>query len=222
MAIEILPVINASGSFVLKDKLATAISQEQYYTVVAIRKIEEIEALGIDVLSTYYLPLNLTEEDYTRDQSNHYSIISLKSSSGEIKHIPSYYLASFPSGSGIVYSVVGLGVELGALPVDFDLSHLENKIKSLVISEIGVNPRTRVLTLSNQEMVTQTTHDRIEAARIQKKATSPVNTQKTITDLTNENKLLKNKVKALESFVINFYEQAKKQAVIVYADGFDL
>ena len=221
MAIEILPQINASGSFTLNDPLSSYVSPDIFYTVIAIRKIEEIEMLGIDVFDTYYKPINLSDTDFNRDHNGNISIITLKSSSGELKHIPSYYLKSFPSGNGVVYSVVALAVELGALPVDFDLSHLENKVKELTISEIGVTPRIRTLTLSNQEVITQTTHDRIEAARKAKKATSPVNTYKQIADLTKINNDLKNKVKALESFILNFYEESKRQAVYVYADGFE-
>lgn len=220
MSTELLPQIYSSGIFKLKGKLSTYLSSETYYTTVAIRKIEELEASGIDVYKAFYESLQLTEEEYAEDQLANRSVVTLKSSSGELYHIPSSYLLSYPNGSGIIYSVVGIALDLGALPVNFDLSDLTGKLKQVVLSELGVVPRSRVLTLSNQEIISQKTHERVEAARIAKKAT-PVNQKKVIHDLTTENNALKSKVTMLERFIVDYFEDIKKQSVVMYADGFN-
>lgn len=64
MAIEILPQIYSSGVFKLKGKLLQYLSEEMWYTCIAIRKIEEIEAVGIDCYQEYYVPIGL---DLIRD-----------------------------------------------------------------------------------------------------------------------------------------------------------
>lgn len=221
MAIEILPQIYSSGVFKLKGKLLQYLSEEMWYTCIAIRKIEEIEAVGIDCYQEYYVPIGLDETDFSNDNKVNACIITVKASNGDLKHFPSTYLASFPNGSGILYSVMGLAFDLGALPVSYDLTILEKKIKDVILNEIGVESRSRQLTMSNYEIISQGSHERIEAARKSKihKSDNLIHLNKA---LIKENEDLKNRIKNLEKWVVDYLEDAKKIAREIKVAGFKL
>lgn len=196
---SILPPIYSSGIFTLKGKLDKFLSPTTIYTCIAIRKFEELISAGIDIYTEYYIPLGLSQEDYQKDLSNRACIIVVKSTSNITKSFPSTYLASYPSGNGIKYSVKALIVELGALNDDYDLSVIEQKIKDLVTAEIGVkNATIKKLILSKEELIDEASHNRIIAAREANKATitNSYNTvsqlEQQVSDLTDENVALKN------------------------------
>ena len=210
---EILPQIYSSGVFKLKGKLQSYLSESLWYTCIAIRKIEEIEALGIDCYNEFYKPINLDVVDYQKDAEFN------ACSNGDLKHFPSTYLASFPNGSGILYNVMGIAYDLGPLPLEYDLTDLDNKLKEVIRNTIGIRSRSRLLTLSNTEIVTQGTHERLERER-KNYIQVPTNLEYQNKQLANENKELKKKVQKLEAFVIDYYDTAKKLAQVVIANGF--
>lgn len=221
MTVEILPQIYSSGIFKLKGKLAQYLSDDIWYTCIAIRKIEEIEALGIDCYQDYYVPIGLDNNDYLNDANVNACIITVKASNGDLKHFPSTYLSSFPNGSGIKYSVMGMAFDLGALPIAFDLSLLEKKIKDVILDEIGVEARSRLLTMSNVEILSQGSHERIESAR-KAKIKSSNNLLHINRALAQENVDLKNRINNLEKWVVDYLEDAKKIAREVRVAGFKL
>lgn len=216
---HILPKIYSSGIFTLKGKLATLLDSQVNYTCVAIRKIDEMISKGELVEQDYYTPIGLDNNDYLSDLKFGACIITLKSQSGQLKHFPSTYLASFPSGAGVAYSVIGISIELGALPVKEDTSLIEDKLKRLVLSELGLDARTRVITLSDEELISQDTHERILAARESRKQSSD-NLEKVNRALSQENHDLKTRVAQLEKWIVDYQEEVKSVPRRVNGIGF--
>lgn len=218
---EILPPIYSSGIFKLDGKLTSLLSDTTWYTCIAIRKIEEIESLGIDCYNEYYTPIGLDEEDYKRDADFNACIITLKSSNGQLVHFPSTYLKAYPNGSGVLYSVMGIAIELGPLPIDYNLSTVETKLKDTVRNTLGITPRTRLLTLSNTEIITQGTHERLTKAR-QSNIESSSNLEHLNKQLTKENTNLKERLKQLEQYVVNHIETIKSTPIRIRSSGFTI
>ena len=218
---EILPRIYSSGIFKLKGKLGGYLSESLWYTCIAIRKIEEIEALGIDCFNEFYKPIGLDEADFQKDAEFNACVITVKSSNGDLKHFPSTYLLSFPNGSGILYNVMGIAFDLGPLPLEYDLSVLDDKLKSVIRDTLGINSRSRLLTLSNTEIITQATHERLLKER-EAHIKTPENLSHANKQLANENKELKKKINELEKWIIEYYDNAKKIAKVITVSGFTL
>lgn len=216
---EILPQIYSSGIFKLKDPLTSLLSETMWYTCIALRKIEEIEALGIDCYHQYYKPINLSEDIFRADADFNATIITLKSASGDLVHFPSTYLAAFPNGSGVLYSVMGIAFDIGALPIDYDLTDLDTKLKEVILHELGVNARSRLLSMSNVEIISQGTHKNLLNAR-KAKINSQENPTHQLQALKEENKKLKEKLQALETYAITHQESIKGTPIPVVSDGF--
>lgn len=218
---EILPKIHSSGIFQLNGKLQNLLTAGMWYTCIAIRKIEEIEYEGLDPFREFYSPIGLDKSDFDKDVKNNSCVITLKSSSGQIIHFPSSFLKSFPISTGVAYSVQGIALDLGGLPVDSRLEELEAELQRVAMNFVGHKVRTRLLTLSNVELIDIETHRRYEAAR-QVNINSSDNLVSANRKLLEENNRLKEKNKNLEKWVVDYQEAIKNHPVSISGDGFDI
>lgn len=162
---QLLPTIQASGLWVLKSPYQHLLDRETWYTCIAVRRIEDLLRLGVDVYKDYYQTYKLDDNTYQTDIKAGVCIITVKDTSGVAYSFPSSYLASFPKGGGIPYQVLALAIDLGAIPVDKDLSHLQTALKELVQSTLGVTNEARLVNLSTVELVDRASHLRLEAER---------------------------------------------------------
>lgn len=198
---NIVPQVHSSGIFKLASPFDTLLTPNVWYTCIAVRKLEEIRLKGIDPFKTYYQPKSIDSSKYEQDFKAGVSIVTLRSTSGDLKHVPSSYLLSFPSGNGYLYSVIGLGIKLGSLPVDLDLTDLENKLKEVVSDTLGVSSEVKQVQLSPVTIVEKQNHLNYESARKAKIRDKSSNLAK-LKALTTENEALRQRVTELERFAI--------------------
>ena len=191
MASIILPEVHSSGLWTLKSPYQSLLLPSVYYTCIAVRKMEDFIVLGIDPFAAYYEPFNLEKSKYQEDLLAGHCIITVKTATNEVKSFPSSMLVSFPTGGGVLYQTLAIAIDLGSLPVDMDLTGLQNKLKDLVRDTVGVEGTPRLVNLSTKQLIDRESSKSIEAARSAKIRTS--------TTLTAENLALKAQVAELQA-----------------------
>lgn len=143
-----IPQLGAEGPLITRQPIDNIIKPGVKYTIIAIRSIGDVITSGEDVYKNIYIPLYLTREDYIRDLANDISLITLEDDSNKKYRIPSSYIIGYPLIGGVKYQDVGLAINLGALPVDFDLSVLFDSISNIIIEKLGVEPQITKANLS--------------------------------------------------------------------------
>lgn len=161
-----LPHIGAKGRYVFKAPLDTRVGNK-VYTCIAIRDFSDVINQGRDPQALYYAPLSLDAMDYHLDLSSNPHLISLQSEMGDVVVVPASYIESFPIAGGIAYEVMGLVVNLGALPIDYTLTHIHTAIKEVVLANLGVDAQVQSVKLSETEFLSANEHATVEAARNQ-------------------------------------------------------
>lgn len=165
MAMALIPPIGASGIYKLASPFSVKLQSGMSYRCEAVRRVIDFQELGVDVYEEFYLPENLSREQYEQDVSNQVAIVSLVASSGHFVHVPSTYILAYPDISGVPYTVMVLGLELGAIPNYMDLTGLKVAITELVRDTIGVTSQCREVVISAVQKLSQSDHDALENAR---------------------------------------------------------
>lgn len=150
----ILPEIQATGAWKLKSPYQNLLTEGIWYTCIAVRKLEDYINRGIDVFEEYYnTPYMVPKERYEQDLAGGACIIIVRNASGDVKAFPNTYLESFPAGGGVAYQSLAAVVELGAVPVDMDLTTLQNSINALVKDTLGVVKETKLVNLAPKQLL---------------------------------------------------------------------
>lgn len=205
----ILPEIQATGAWKLKSPYQNLLTEGIWYTCIAVRKLEDYINRGIDVFEEYYnTPYMVPKERYEQDLAGGACIIIVRNASGDVKAFPNTYLESFPAGGGVAYQSLAAVVELGAVPVDMDLTTLQNSINALVKDTLGVVKETKLVNLAPKQLLDRESAKRIEAARqgVKKVESSPLAKVKTLEE---ELKAVRAKLAIAEAYIIQT-EQKKK------------
>lgn len=205
----ILPEIQATGAWKLKSPYQNLLTEGIWYTCIAVRKLEDYINRGIDVFEEYYnTPYMVSKEKYEQDLAGGACIIVVRNASGDVKAFPNTYLESFPAGGGVAYQSLAAVVELGAVPVDMDLTTLQNAINALVKDTLGVVKETKLVNLAPKQLLDRESAKRIEAARkgVKKVESSPLAKVKTLEE---ELKAVRAKLAIAEAYIIQT-EQKKK------------
>lgn len=205
----ILPEIQATGAWKLKSPYQNLLTEGIWYTCIAVRKLEDYINRGIDVFEEYYnTPYMIPKERYEQDLAGGACIIIVRNASGDVKAFPNTYLESFPAGGGVAYQSLAAVVELGAVPVDMDLTTLQNSINALVKDTLGVVKETKLVNLAPKQLLDRESAKRIEAARqgVKKVESSPLAKVKTLEE---ELKAVRAKLAIAEAYIIQT-EQKKK------------
>lgn len=164
-----LPEIGTTGIFTLNAPFTNDVKVNTTYTVLAVKKISEVIAGGEDPYELFYKPKNLTRTEYNEDSLNDICIVSLQSGLGEWVYVPQKYIASFPNVNGVVYRVMMLGINLGAVPDTFNISALKTKIQGVVLDTLGVNSvDIKEISVSSPAVISKEDHDILENARLLK------------------------------------------------------
>lgn len=169
----ILPEVHASGLWKLNSPFNNYLSENKWYTCIAVRKIEDYIILGIDPFKEFYeKPFKLNKDKYETDVKAGVCIVTVKDSSGAVKSFPSSYIASFPLLGGVSYQVLAMAATLGAVPESLDLEVLKQRIKEVIRDTIGIDSEIKIVNLAPKELIERDSHERIEAARKAKIASS--------------------------------------------------
>lgn len=161
----LVPPIGISGLFQLSSPYSNLLQTNVSYRCDAVRRLSDLIDLGVEPYEEYYLPFGLTQAQYDQDVINRVSIITLISDANHVVRVPTTYLISYPDINGVPYHVMLLGIELGAIPNNKDLTGIKQIIANLVRDTIGVVPTIREAVASAEQKVSQQDHEVLEAAR---------------------------------------------------------
>lgn len=165
MALQYIPDIGASGIFVLKTPFDVLLKPNTTYTVQAIRRLKDVIAEGENPFTLYYESHGLSEAIYKIDLETEICIVSLQSGTGEWVYVPTSYILSFPIMNGVKYHAVMMGISLGAIPDNLDLSAFKTSVFNLVKDTFGISSSIKEVVVSAPVIVTKEESTLIETAR---------------------------------------------------------
>lgn len=160
-----IPHIGATGLYSLSAPFNSKLRTNVPYECIAVRKLSDILITGEDVEKTFYLDQGLTNADYIRDINNGVSIVTLQAKNGDTLYVPSFYILSYPNIGGVRYVPMMLGVTLGNLPIDFNLSFVKDKIRDDILELLGASAVVEQVIIGDEVIVSDTTHVSIQSSR---------------------------------------------------------
>lgn len=165
MALALIPPVGTAGIYNLATPFNTLLQNNTSYRCDAVRRFADFLEIGVEPFEEYYQPAGISEAQYNQDVVNRVCIVSLVSSTGHWVYVPSSYILSYPDLNGVPYSVVVLGLELGALPNYMDLTGLKQVLSDICRDTVGVTPTIKEVVISAVEKLSQSDHDVLENAR---------------------------------------------------------
>lgn len=168
MAALLVPILGTVGVIKLKDPFASLCADGVPYRVTGIRTLSAITADGEDAYGKYYQPAAITEGIYRSDVNAGVCILTLEAPDGTPVYVPNSYLISLPIATGVPYMTMMVGVNLGSLPVGFNLAYFMSQVQSLANDLLGVaNADVRAVKGSTVTFIPVEDSTALEAARNQ-------------------------------------------------------
>lgn len=161
----LIPPVGTSGIYKLDVPFAAQLQPNMAYRCDAIRRLSDFLEIGVDPFVEFYQKYGIAKEKYDSDVMNQVCIISLVSTSGHFVYVPSTYVLAYPDINGVAYTVMVLGLELGAIPNYKDLTGLKQALSNLTRDTIGVTPIIKEVAVSAVSKLSQADADALEAAR---------------------------------------------------------
>jgi len=163
MRYPITPPENTQGSFVTNTPFELPL--DVVYRLEAIRTFPELRRANVDIYSEYYEPAGLSRQDYLDDADLEASILTFKSTDGEVRYIPNTFVVSYPGQSAVDYRRNVIVLDCALVPSYIDVTKLSEDLGNLATSMLGVVVVPEVTTLSYEGTVTEEDHVRMEALR---------------------------------------------------------
>lgn len=164
MANSIIPAVGTKGKYILRSPFEAAMVPNTLYTLAAIRRYDEIEALGQNIYELFYKPFNLLESDLQADRSAGAVMITLMSSTSAPMYIPSTYV-TFPDLNFKPYSQYIACLSLGPLPDSTIFDSFVQGLKNTTSDFLGVQPQVNMAYIPLSDLITPEEHDMREAVR---------------------------------------------------------
>ena len=164
MKISNIMSIGTEGSFSFLVPFNATMSTYVIYRILSISKLSSIKEQGLDPLNNIYIIGGLTEVDYINDLNNDVTIVQLGLGSGAY-YIPEGYISAGPSQDGVNYAKQSMGINLGTLPKDIDLTNLKLDIVELVKSHLGINCSIKNSDISNMSKIPYNIHNQFLTIR---------------------------------------------------------
>jgi hypothetical protein len=161
----LIPPVGTSGIYKLASPFSTQLQQNMSYRCDAVRRISDYIEADIDPYTELYVPNNISKAQYDQDLLNQVCIISLVSAAGHWVYVPSTYIIAYPDLNGVPYTVIVVGLEIGAVPNYRDLSGFKRALADLTRDTIGVTPTIREVVISAEQKLSQADHDALENSR---------------------------------------------------------
>lgn len=161
MADVIIPPIGTKGLFRFSTPFdnINKISSTEELSVVGVRTLKELYDSGEKPKQAIYLTQNLTEKEYEDDLINNVPTIVFKRTNGDYIYIPSNRILSLPDVTGYRYRGMILAINLGSLPIDFNLDTLIDNATALVYDTIGIKATGQALPSGVVTLVTKDDND---------------------------------------------------------------
>ena len=138
----------------------TTIRKNVRYKLVDRALIKILEDRKLNVLKDAYIVNGLTETHLKNDKLQDVNILTFTTNGVDLILIPENQV-SLDDSEEIEYSEIGIGLNLGALPVGTSLDGLIVELISVVESKVGVTPSFKTSQLSGIRSVDKTTHEEL-------------------------------------------------------------
>lgn len=138
MSSYILPNVGATGAISLQAPFGALCVPNVPYRVNGVRSLQDVVASGQDPFGLYYEPSGITAAKFAEDVAAGVCIISLISPAGDTVYVPNSYLNSLPVSTGMPYSTMLVGINLGALPDNLSLAYFMSTVSQLASDLLGV------------------------------------------------------------------------------------
>ena len=159
------PPIYTSGIYTCYAPYADLIDSNTVYVAEAIRTFPEMERRQREVYNEIYAPVKLEESIYIEDAKNNASIITLRSSDGNIVLVPNTFIESYPGMAGLKYARNVFIVDVGMIPATIDLEILSDDLKDTVVKNVGADVDMVLDTMRYEGNITHEQHVALETAR---------------------------------------------------------
>lgn len=163
---EFTPYVGLTGKFELLPPFDALASTDAIYTCQSVRTVADYNAANEDVLKLVYTDNGLTEAEYNADVTKNISIVSLLGPMGNWVILPTSYIRHYPTVDGVIYHNFMIGVGLGAIPVNLDLTDLKTAILEVVYDRYGITAKLGDCVLSKPITVSRVESDALESARL--------------------------------------------------------
>lgn len=159
------PTVGSKGLWELKAPFNSLLPVNTALECTAISNYGQLIAIGIDPYETYYKKHEIPEATYKEHMETEGRIVFLRTDSGQRYSFPLHYLVSYPIGTGVNYVSMGIGIRLGALPLNTNLDLLIEQIKELCNLNVGVEIHAETMALSEIHIISNQDHERIKSVR---------------------------------------------------------
>lgn len=202
MEIKPLPSVGMRGYFELAAPYDRYQTTKTVYTCRAVRNINEYDRENKTLFSSVYQSVGLDILEFNQDKKDNVHIVSLQGETGQWIIVPSKFITKFPELNGILYHNLMLGVNLGAMPVEYDLEPVVEAIRNTVNDMLGVQPTLKPVQVSKTIIVPHDEHLTISVARAEKAIQKMSDAARVATMQTQLNKM-RERIAVLEQYIID-------------------
>lgn len=194
------PTVGSKGLWQLNGPYETKLPVNVAMECTAISNYNQLGAMGVDVYETYYKALDIEQSVYLEHLKDG-CIVFVKTDTNNRYAFPLHYLDRYPIGTGVQYVSFGVGMRLGALPLDTDTEGLKRALKETVEAFTGAETDIVLQALSEIYIIENEQHEKLVKARENLRKEVPVKSD-VIDNLTNTVKELKVKLKLAEDELV--------------------
>jgi len=150
---NLIPTLRAAGRFEASAPFDSVVNLGTYYSVEALRTIEEMEAMKLNLYSLVFAPVGVKEEDYSavleRARAAGSVVVVLTSRNSAPVYVLSGYFRSFPLVDGVSYERMVLVADLGACPPALKdaLEQVRTHMSSYIADTVGVEATVQLGTV---------------------------------------------------------------------------
>lgn len=195
------PSIGQAGVYRVAAPFDKILKPNVSYTCRSIRSITECLENGESTYSSVYEPNGLTREEFNADSAAGVSIVTLQAGAGIWAYIPNKYFTQTPENNGVYYHEVVMGVGLGPVPCDMDLSTYQDMVSDLIYNTFGRRPAIRFSQATLPTLISHDKHETIQAMRIGKASQFKSNLRK-VEELDEKLKQANETIKRLSGIII--------------------
>jgi len=157
--------LKTKGLFQLKEPYNSMINNDEQYEIVYADTISNMAASGSNPLENVYKISGATEKEYNVDLLANVIIYGIVNSSGGIFYFPETSVLESPYNLLETYVEYGIGLNLGLLKKDIDLTGLQNGLIDYITGYLGIKPTFKIAPISYDVSMTVDKSVALEAER---------------------------------------------------------
>lgn len=171
---NLIPTLRAAGRFEALAPFDKVVNIATYYSVEALRTIEEMEALKLNLYSLVFEPIGVKQEDYSavleRARAAGSIIVTLTARNTAPVYVLSTYFKSFPLVDGVAYERMVLVADLGACPPALKdaLEQVKTHMVQYIADTVGIDSTVQLGTVPTIGYVSASEAQIFENTRLNK------------------------------------------------------